>query len=29
MADGKYTNEEFNEMYAAGVLTIEMLIKTI
>jgi len=29
MTEGKYTNEEFNQMYAAGVLTIEMLIKTI
>lgn len=25
MADGKYTNDELNEMYACGVLTMEML----
>ena len=29
MANGTYTDEEFDQMYAAGVLTMEMLLATI
>jgi hypothetical protein len=29
MAEGTYTNEELNQMYASGVLTMEMLLTTI
>ena len=29
MAEGTYTKEEFNRMYASGVLTMEMLLRTI
>ena len=29
MANGTYTDKELNQMYASGVLTMEMLLKTI